>query len=226
MRADTRSSPAGTARVISAGVDMSGEALAEAFTVARMSRRPHPRRALVAAALAASLAFVSAACADTTHIPPAPEGTADAEPLFASDEEALEAATAAYEEYLAASQLAGESGGRDIESLEKVTTSEMFEDELQSLQRLAKNDWVLEGRGTVRSAELQQWFADSEGHAVFLNVCLDVSAVVVRDENGEDVTPADRDNLLPLQIELTESERESSLRVASSELWPGDANCQ
>ena len=193
-------------------------------TVSRMPRRSVTVR--VAATLAAlTLGASLAACADTTRIPPAPTDTGAAEPLFASDEEALAAAVAAYEEYLEASRLATETGGSDVGQLEVLTTPEQFQREEETLQLYRDGSLRTEGASTLRSTELQQWFDAGEYTTVIFYGCLDISELVVLGADGEVIEGDDRQDLLPLEISTQHSSDRELARVASSEVWSGDQRC-
>lgn len=165
-----------------------------------------------------------AACTESTRIPPA-EPPAATEPLFASDEEALAAATAAYEEYLAVSNEAASALPFDLSSLEPLVTSEYLLRETESLNRLEEQGWLIAGQSSVEQTRLQQWYVDNEvGHVVVMYACIDVSQARVIDRDGVDVTPIDRSNQVSLEVEFVEGENRVLL-LNRSDSWSGDPVC-
>jgi len=86
-----------------------------------------PRRLTLAVA-PLLLALALAGCTESTRLPP-PEPPAAGEPLFASDEEALAAATAAYEEYLEVSNAVFREPPRNLAPLAEFVTERFLENE-------------------------------------------------------------------------------------------------
>ncbi len=165
-----------------------------------------------------------AACTQSARIPPA-EPPSATEPLFASDEEALEAATAAYEEYLAASNKVASSPPFELGVLEKLATSDYLERERESLARLEDQGWRISGQSTVTASELQQRYADATlGEVVVIYVCVDVSNARVLAGDGSDVTPSDRSEMVTLEVEFVEGQ-DSGLILNRSDAWSGDPVC-
>ena len=170
------------------------------------------------------LAAALAGCTQPTRLPP-PEPSAAGEPLFASDEEALAAATAAYEEYLAVSSAVFREPPRDLSLLEAVATPEFVANEKPLADRLNENGWVISGRSSIVGVELQQVFDDSPNSTVLLvYVCLDVSGARILDSAGEDVTPTDRADEVTLEVEFV-AESEDQILVNRSELWANRLTC-
>lgn len=91
-------------------------------TLSRMptlrARRPR-RLTSLALAPAAALLVALVGCSGTPEIPDA-DPAPSAPPLFATEEEALEAATAVYEEYLAVSNQVLADGGSDPDRVARV----------------------------------------------------------------------------------------------------------
>jgi hypothetical protein len=184
-----------------------------------MSRR-HPLAVVPLVVLVAALV----GCSGATRIPP-PEPSSAVEPLFASDEEALEAATQAYEEYLAVSYRIASKPPFVLDDLMTVTTDEYLEREKAFFETLRAEGWTLEGSSTIASADLQQWYLESNGMSVVVAyVCLDVSNVRVLDTEGNDVTPAERPDQTALEIEFVEGNT-GMLVLNRSEAWSGASIC-
>ena len=210
------------------GLDRSGTVCGEPApdalsrpTVSFMSRR----LALGALSLALLLGSL-AACTDVPRIPP-PEPAATSTPLFATDEEALEAATASYEEYLAASGEVTSSADLDIAKLRNLVTEDYLAQEEVALQEFSNRALRTSGESALQSAFLQQRFEDNSGFAtVVIYACVDVSSVKVLDNSGLDVTPADRPGISALEVEFTSStEGSPRLLVSRSQAWAESSIC-
>lgn len=186
-----------------------------------MPRRP----ALVVAPLTLLVLLTAtlAGCAEPTRLPP-PEPSAAA-PLFASDEEALAAATAAYEEYLAVSNAVFREPPRDLKPLSEVVTDRFLEGEIPVAAQFDENGWVVAGGTQLTGTRLQQWFADATGQStVIFYACVDVTEARILDRNGLDVTPSERPSEVTLEVELV-GEGPESLLVDRSELWEQQDTC-
>ncbi len=182
-----------------------------------------PRRLTLAVA-PLLLALALAGCTESTRLPP-PEPPAAGEPLFASDEEALAAATAAYEEYLEVSNAVFREPPRDLSLLETVATEQFIREERALADLLDSNGWVIQGRSELLGVQLQQWFQDSaESSTLTIYACLDVSSTRIVDQDGADVTPAERASKVTLEVELTGDSPEDLL-INRSELWQDSIVC-
>jgi hypothetical protein len=185
----------------------------------------HRRPILVALSLTL-LAASLGACAESASIPSPPPPAAEA-PLFATDEEALEAATVAYAEYLIASGAVTSEPAASPANVTPLVTAEYLEDFSRSLSSVREAGLTTEGSTTLVSAQLQQHFEDLTGTTVVIYVCLDVSGVRAFDEAGLDQTPADRALLVGLEVGLfSPSELRGELLVASSQAWEAGSLCE
>ncbi len=180
------------------------------------------RHALVALAIA--LAVPLAACTEATRIPDA-EPSSEVAPLFASDEEALAAATAAYEEYLSASEAIAASPPFDLDPLRTLATAEYLERESALFAELQANGYRIVGRTALAKSQLQQWYQDLEfGHVVIFYACLDVSGGRLLDEEGNDITSAERSDLANIEVEVVEGEA-GDLLLNRTDSWYGEPVC-
>ena len=183
-----------------------------------------PRRlqvALTAGTLAGALALAgcapSASTPTPTPVPVSPSATA----FFASGEEALAAATAAYEAYARVSDEIAASGGTDPSRLRPYVTEEEFDRQLASLSGYQEHGWHTTGATSIDSVRLEK--VDSEAAEVTLYLCVDVSGVQILDSTGVVRTPTDRVERLPFEAIMKEVE--GTLRVARSSVWSGDNFC-
>ena len=161
---------------------------------------------------------------------PAPAPTASASssptpaaPVFASDEEALAAATEAYANYLAVSNSVAQSGGKDSQQMATVAVGEALEEELQSLSELSKAERV--GVGDVKFDSLTIQSAELNSGSVTAYVCLDVSETDVIDNAGTSVLPPDRVDRLPLEVSFTADKDANVLLLERTRSWGGSNFC-
>jgi hypothetical protein len=181
------------------------------------------RLALVALPLAL-LAGALSACTESTRIPPA-EPTAEVAPLFATDEEALEAATAAYEEFLRVSSQILQDGGADPDRLRPLVSDEVYASEAEGFAALSQNDWKLTGSTELTGMLLQQHMQGPPGSAqVIAYACVTVAGTDVVDSMG--VSQVEPDRVTDLQFEVVfASTDESSLLIERKTLWDEEVTC-
>ncbi|MFF2275716.1 hypothetical protein [Agromyces sp. NPDC058126] len=185
-----------------------------------------PSTRVAALAAAGALALVLSACAPEADPSPAPTPTASGAPIFASDEEALAAAVEAYEVYLAVVDELTQTGGENSERIRAFAESAYAAELEESLAQLRLSGKRTSGDSSVDGIELIEYEDRSGGAAVSVYACLDVSEVRVLDADGVDVTPSDRIERRPLQLEFVSAlDDPERLLPAGSEPWPGDDFC-
>lgn len=148
--------------------------------------------ALLVLVLAASLT----ACAP-------PEPPADPAPTFSSEAEAFAAAEATYREYVKALNAVDLSDPDTFEGVYAWTTGELNAADRESLTGHHANGVQMQGDSVVALVLLESSMLPE---SVRLAVCLDVSTFGLADEAGNTLTPAERDDVLALRVNLTQSE--------------------
>lgn len=193
-----------------------------------LSRMPTPRarrpRLLTSLALAPAAALLVAlvGCSGTPEIPDA-DPAPSAPPLFATEEEALEAATAVYEEYLALLDRALIEEDTDYSGLEAVASEEALDLAVEDIESFRAEGLRISGPRTLVSAELQS-HADlgTESETTFY-ACESIAAVRLLDSTGNDITSESRpDEALFEVVVISNAE---SRRVVAREIWDGDVQC-
>ena len=179
---------------------------------------------LTASALAVAAILLLPGCTgDAPLVLPSPESSTA--PVFASDEEALAAAEAAYGEYLEASNAITKPDGKDPESIAEYVDAEYAPELIEGFRELRKGKLYLEGSSSFDTVELQQYADDFASPAsIVLYLCLDVSQTRVVNANGVDVTPQ-RPERVPLEVGFETEDRSQALLLTSSESWTGDNFC-
>ncbi|WP_179954734.1 hypothetical protein [Cryobacterium shii] len=167
-----------------------------------------------------------AGCAPTPTPKPSATATTDA-PVFASDADALAAATEAYAAYLGVTDAVLSAGGGDAAQLAAVAVGDALTAEINTAGMYAERKYRSIGSSQFDSVQIQSLDDDGQGSAtVTAYLCSDISAVDVVDEAGVSVVPVDRGARFPLEITFRNSRAHSSqLLVASSEIWAGTDFC-
>ena len=171
--------------------------------------------------VAVAVIGVASGCAGPTPVPTLPPEPTTT-PVFATEEEALAAATQAYAEYLAVSDEIGHGGWLETQGYAAVVTGDALDEELEGAQSYVDEGWRLVGTSTFDSMVLQTYETDGGTASVTAYVCLDVSGTDVVDSSGASVVGPDRSTRLPLEVEFIGT---NELLLARSDLWSGDSFC-
>lgn len=177
---------------------------------------------MVMAACVGSLLLGAAGCtAPSTPTPTSNPPTVA--PIFASDEEALAAATSAYTDYLSVAGTIAHEGGVDAQRMSDVAVDEAFDTEIEALTGMADAGTV--GVGEVRFDSFELQSVDSASGAISAYVCLDVSESDVINHSGESVVPSDRAKRLPLEVGFVYDRDLQRLLLGRTEIWDGEDFC-
>lgn len=162
-------------------------------------------------------------CAPQTPEPivlPSASASASAAPTapFDTEDEALAAATEAYERYLRVSDEIGHAGWRDAQGYDEVAGGELLEEERSTAARLKERGYRTTGWSRFDSVSVHE-----RGRTrLTVILCLDVSATDVIDRQGNSVLNG-RQSRLPLLVELTRAA--GAFLVTRSDVWPDDEYC-
>jgi hypothetical protein len=174
------------------------------------------------------LLSVTACTQETPEPNSAPAVAATKTPLFASDEEALNAARATYEGFLATSDTILLEGGRSIERLDDYATAELAENEKRAIAEFITTGGTATGQTVLENAVLQAHRPSAQrGESVVsIYTCVNVSSVEMVDVNGRSIVAADRSERTAFEVTFDASETsQNKLRVASNLLWTGEGVC-
>jgi len=195
-------------------------------TVFAMRIFPRQRARAVTGMLAvATCALLLTGCAQPDPVV-TPRATSTVKPLFASDADALAAATKAYAAYLKMSDLITSQGGADPSRIDAVAAGEASRDAKLGFEKFQQKKYHSQGESAFDTSSIQQVDDFGDGVArISSYVCLDVSDVKVLDSDGVNHTPSARENRLPLQITVEADSGPQSLKLIRSESWSGKSFC-
>lgn len=182
------------------------------------------RRAPLVALVAVLIGIGTSGCFASTATPsPSVDAASPSpSPLFASDEEALTAATEAYAAYLEASNSLGKNGWKNTDEIARLTTEEALSDDSATTQRYRDLAYVQIGDSTFDSISIQS----SDATSLTAYLCLDASQADLVDSSGTSVVNRDQPRRVPLQVEFASAgPGTSDLLVGRSEAWTGDNFC-
>ena len=187
-------------------------------------RRLTPR---VAAMLGSAgvLAVALSGCAGApTPSPPSPS-SASAAPIFASDEEALAAAEAAYERFLSTSVAVTNDGGSNADRLEDVASGPALVDEAAAAARFLEKGWRTAGSIGFRVSEVQSVSVPQGDQAVVsLYVCDDLRGLDIVDDGGTSLVVEARVVDVPYTV-VVSGRHPLGLKVVEKALWTRDNYC-
>ncbi len=174
----------------------------------------------ILAASALTLLLTLTGCGDPTPpitLAPTPSAT----PLFASDEEALAAAEAAYGAFVAALDLAlstYETGG-----LQDVATDQALAESVDSVGDFVDKGERLTGSSSISDSTLTGVVDPDD---VWIYSCLDLSGTDVLDSQGRSSLPVNRVDHYPMEVHLVWVAQKKRLLVASEDVWGGSDFCK
>ncbi|WP_104191968.1 hypothetical protein [Cryobacterium sp. Y82] len=147
--------------------------------------------------------------------------------MFASNEDALAAATAAYAAYLAAGDSVDDMESASWGQYLALTTGPERDDEIKTKKVLEEKGWRFSGTTTFDSMTVQSFgpLANATSE-IRTYVCLDVSQSQKVDMTGQIVSDPDRLARWPLVVTFTTPDEIShDLLISESTVWSGSNFC-
>jgi hypothetical protein len=182
-----------------------------------------PGRTL-AAACACSLLLAGCAASPTPQPTTNPPTVA---PVFASDEEALAAATEAYANYLRVADTIVREGGEDASRISEYVSDDLAVSELEAFAEFRRKKLRGVGETSYSNFTLQRNSSDpAEEGFISAYVCSDLTNTDVIDESGQSVVSPGRVRKTPYEVTFGLAKEEPpTLVVSSVEIWRGDGIC-
>lgn len=163
-------------------------------------------------------------CTEDDGPPSAPGPLPSSTPVFASEEEALAAAEAAYARYVEVSNNVGANGWVDVEPLSTVLRSTALEDALETVADYRVRRLKQVGDVRFDSMTLQSFRGATAGKVeVSVYLCIDVADVDLVDAEGDSVIAPDRPDRQPVEVVIDDIE--GDLKISRSESWSGSSFC-
>ena len=148
-------------------------------------------------------------------------------PVFASEEEALTAATEAYAAYLAVSDMITAKEGDQPERIGPLVTAGYRQQEVEGFEEFRRAGLSTRGQSRFDSLQLQQDPSSLLVADTFTTyICSDVGLVRIQDDDGIDVTPPSRPDRIPLEVDFhIASDAPVVLLIERSDVWTGENFC-
>jgi hypothetical protein len=179
----------------------------------------------VSGAALAVVLMLSGCVPTTTSLGPTPKPSAT--PVFASEAEALAAATKAYAAYSAASDAVTAQGGVNAERISRFVSDEQLVRELKGFKYYQDNAVSSVGITKFDSVRIESFSGEpATSFELSVYLCSDVSSIRLVDSLGADITPSNLPNRSPLEVgfELGTGSKEK-LIVSRSDSWTGTDYC-
>jgi hypothetical protein len=179
---------------------------------------------MMAVACTGVLLFSVTGCASAPK--PAPTSSSPtAAPVFASDEEALAAATEAYANYQEMADAIDSEGGQAPERITPFVSERFLPEALHQSDGFRDSNARSVGSTTfVVDAPQHMSYSDPKNTVVSLYICDDVTAVDVVDESGNSLVSDTRVAVTPFAVSFVLS-TSRKLVVDSRDVWEGDNFC-
>ena len=146
-------------------------------------------------------------------------------PVFASNEEALAAATTAYGKYIAMSDQISNEGGVQPERIAPFVTAGLLPDEMKQFVDLQTSSIHSTGLTGLRVISMQSARYESpQTTEISLYVCEDVAGIDVVDSSGRSLVSATREAVSGFVARLV-SGSNTQLVVAGRDFWTGRTFC-
>jgi hypothetical protein len=181
---------------------------------------------IITSGVAVALALLLVGCvpADPVVTPvPVPSST----PLFATDADALKAATEAYAAYLAMSDRISADGGADAERIAPFVGDSELGNELRGFAIFRTKGYSTSGSSTFNNVALQQVLtAGKQQKEVVVYLCSDATSIRLIAGNGSDITPADRADRQPFEATfISPVDHHALLVLTRNTPWSGSDIC-
>jgi hypothetical protein len=159
-------------------------------------------------------------------VTPAPIPSAT--PLFATEADALAAATAAYAAYLKVSDQILMDGGANPNRIASVATKDARQAALDGYRTFRDKQYKSIGTSQFDRAELQHYSpASTDGRDIIgLYVCLDLTKLDVVDAAGKSVVATDRPDRQALELSFDSSpDTPVGIKLSARSPWPTNDGC-
>ncbi|MGR2753615.1 hypothetical protein [Agromyces arachidis] len=198
----------------------------EALPAKPPRRMPRPSAALAMASCLLALGAVACSSPEAREADASaaatPAPATGAEPIFASDEEALAAAVEAYEEYARVSAQVANSGGIGADAISEFVSAEFNDAVQREFAALRDSGLRMAGENVYYNPRLEE----RNSGRVSVIFCRDISGTRLIRADGTDATPPDRDLIQATRVEFaTIEDLSGKLIVDGAERWKDEQGC-
>ena len=180
-----------------------------------------------ASAAALAVAFVLVGCVPTTT-PASPAPRPSATPVFATEAEALAAATEAYAAYVRVSDEILADGGNNPERIEQVSKRDARKSAVEGFAKFRERGLVSTGVSKIGPLMVQEYLASSADGGVILTAyaCLDVSDIDVFNSAGDSVVSSTRPEFQAFELTFdADRDKARGLVLSAAISWAGSGVC-
>jgi hypothetical protein len=183
------------------------------------------RRLIAASAAACAVTVALAGCTPPDQRPtPTSIPTTQNSPAFASDQDALKAATDAYAAYLKMSDTIAHDGGANPERIKPYVTGDALKAALKSAKQFREAGAHSTGDTSWRNPKLKvAEYADLHRVRISFYICDDVSGVDVVDSVGESLVSDTRPAKATFEVDTVNDA--IGLVITSKRAWSGSTVC-
>ena len=179
-----------------------------------------------ASGAALAVALMLSGCMPTntpTRPSPKPSGT----PIFASEAEALAAATTAYAAYVKVSDEITADGGANPERIAPYVSASQLKRDTYVFAKYSAKKMMSVGTTSFDRTRIQKYDDRGKfGWELVVYLCLDLSRIKLVDAQAQDITPKGLDRPSPMQVSLTYIPNQKNLIVVErSQSWSGEDFC-
>jgi len=179
-----------------------------------------------ASGAALAVALVLSGCMPTntpTRPSPKPSGT----PIFASEAEALAAATTAYAAYVKVSDEITADGGANPERIAPYVSASQLKRELVGFSTFSTNGYSTRGESKFENTRLEKYLHENAAsNEVTIYLCSNASDIRLIDSVGTDITPAARADRQAFEVSFrTTGDLVKKLILIRNETWSNAGIC-
>ncbi|WP_166996892.1 hypothetical protein [Paramicrobacterium fandaimingii] len=177
---------------------------------------------MVALVCVGALSLSATACAPTDAKPtPTPTKTA----IFASEDEALQAAVDVYQQYSAVVDKITAEGDAHMAELDGLVTRSYL-NEYMDTESFEDRGWHTTGDSTFRNSEIVELAQTKNSATIQIALCRDLSKVKILDANGDDISDETRQRAeIPYTLRFVWDAAKSRLKLSDSGTWDDDSIC-
>ncbi|QPZ37796.1 hypothetical protein [Paramicrobacterium chengjingii] len=178
-------------------------------------------RAVVTLACVGALALGVTACVPSEPKPtPTPTKTA----IFASEDEALQAAVDVYQQFNAVLDGISQSSKPSPDELKPLVSADFYSRISNDLTNSNDGEYTI-GSSAFRDQKLISVSQSKEDATISIGICRDLTHVKVYDASGADITESRKVDVVPLEVSFVWNTDDSRLVIDGLDAWHESESC-